>query len=210
MEPGNNYAPTTHDQMITAEVTIVIPVIPPRVDNGMFERAVTSAKNQTMPVEILYGIDHGRYGAAVVRSELTKQVVTPWVAFLDDDDELLPFHCEALLQHANETEADYVFSDWIVPEAPSFRLDSFCYGDWDPLNPMQTTITTLVRMEVAQEFGFVMPNPDQTVGRDLMGEDFEFTRRINDAGYKISHLKRVTWWWHHHGANTSGMPHRWK
>jgi hypothetical protein len=129
---------------------------------------------------------------------------TPWVAFLDDDDEFLPQHLAALLRCAAETEADYVYS---------YYTTAFCFDvlqrfgqPFDSVNPTHTTMTVLVKRELAQAVGFTPPAPTDDAG----GEDWRFTLGCVALGAKIVHHPERTWHWHHHiPGNTSGRPDRW-
>lgn len=194
-------------------ITVAIPTIPPR--EVLLTRAVASAERQTrQPHAIEIAVDRDRQGAVATRNRALDAVTTPWVAFLDDDDELLNCHLEVLLEAAIDHGADYVFSWYLIVDAAGrTRLDGDPLGHfgqpWDPENPHQTTITTLVRTELAQQVRFEQPIPGRTINGQTWGEDFTFTLGCRDAGAKILHVPRHTWLWHHHGANTSGRPDRW-
>ena len=187
-----------------ADVTVCIPTIPPR--DALMRRAVSSVEAQTLPPQhVSVFVDHAGAGASVSRNAAAADADTEWLAFLDDDDEFLPHHLQTLTDHANETGADYVFGDFAVPEYPSFRLDSFCYGEFDPAAPLQTTITVMVRRSVFQELGGYLSPQDMTrIHGDVVGEDYDFTKRCVAAGVRISHVAVVTWHWHHWGGNLSG------
>lgn len=179
----------------------------------MLSDAVDSVNRQTLErsmIEICVAVDGRHQGVVDTRNRAWRMGTAPWVAFLDDDDELLPDHLELLLDAALREDADLVFSNWRVPEAQGFKLDSFCYGEWDPENPRQTTITFLVKRSLLEELGgFQEPEPDKQVGRDHCGEDHDFILRANARGARIYHLQELTWLWHHHGSNTSGRSNRW-
>jgi glycosyltransferase involved in cell wall biosynthesis len=176
----------------------------------MLERALRSVDIQTYSqLGAIVETDTQHLGAAMTRQRGLEQVHTKWVAFLDDDDEFEPYHIESLLEHAWKTDADFVFSWYRVIGGTDPRADEFG-KPWDEYNPRQTTITTLVRTELALAVGgFVDPDDDLlSPGRQCAGEDFRFTKRINKAG-KIVHLPEKTWRWYHHSSNTSGLPTRW-
>lgn len=207
-------------------ITVVIPTIPPRVD--MLARAIQSVLDQTLFTTMRYNcagrprlrvespVDHDHEGAARTRQRGLERVATEWVAFLDDDDEFMPQHLERLLVHALFTGADYVYS-WFMIKDPSGAerpdLDPFpgqLGRPFDPARPVQTTVTTLVRTELAQSVGIrpsetAPPTPDG----HRAGEDWQFTLDCLAAGGRIEHLPERTWWWWHHGHNTSGLPDRW-
>lgn len=189
-------------------VTVVIPTIAPRA--SLLEEAVRSVYTQTMyGVEVLLVADYEHRGAAVTRHEGLMKVATPWVAFLDDDDLFMPHHLEHLMNHAEDTEADYVYSWFETLPNGCDPFPTTHYTDpWDPQNPRQTTITTLVRTDLAKEVGFLGEDRGATGDGMRAGEDWEFTLGCNRLG-KISHLVERTWYWRHWGGNTSGMGDRW-
>jgi hypothetical protein len=199
-------------------VTVVIPSIPIR--QAWLQRALDSVAAQTlsefMDVNTVVSVDRERGGAAKCRQRGLSEVETEWVAFLDDDDEFMPGHLELLLANALAFKADFVYSWFMIKDAagreqPTWDPFPANFGKpWDLKNPVQTTITTLVRTELAQSVGFDTV-PDGETGADghRRGEDFRFTLGCQAAGGKISHLPERTWWWHHHGNNTSGIPDRW-
>jgi hypothetical protein len=92
-------------------------------------------------------------------------------------------------------------------QGPVF-LGEKAFSQWDDNDPCQTTITTLVKTELARAAGGFAQFEDDgsTVDGNRRGEDHEFTLRCRAAGGEFRHVPRVTWDWYHHGANTSGMP----
>lgn len=188
------------------EITVVIPTHPARLRNGMTKRAVGSVFGQTQPATaIIVENDIFKKGAPFTRNEGLKKVTTDWVAFLDSDDQLKSYHLNALAIGAEESGADYVFS-WYDPIG--FGRDPLGHfgKQWDSENPTQTTITTLVRTELAQSVGFYTPPADATINGERYGEDFQFTMGCHAAGGKIHHVAMRTWLWNCHGMNTSGLP----
>lgn len=185
-------------------ISVVLPTHPARVRNGMTKRAVGSVLSQTRPASaIIVEQDLDRHGAAITRNRGLQKVTTPWVAFLDSDDQFKPQHLELLAKCANETDADYVFS-WY--EAVGFVSDPIPHFGkvFDPENPTHTTITTLVRTELAQEVGFLDSLTPQE--SEASNEDMLFTLGCIRMGAKIVHLPQRTWLWNFHGNNTSGHP----
>lgn len=189
--------------MAENDITVVIPSIPIRP--LFLQRAMISAIQQTQkPAALSVAIDVHREGAAATRQRALDAVQTPWVAFLDDDDAFKPQHLERLMAHALETGADYVYS-WfdVVGGTDPFPPTHFT-NPFDPNDPIETTVTTLVRTGLAKEVGF---KPLRTEGH--AGEDRYFTLECLKAGAIVSHLVEKTWYWYHHGANTSGLASRW-
>lgn len=203
--------PAAHRPIRANSITVVIPTIAPR--RHLLTRALDSVTRQSirpivdMVVEVSEDTEH--VGAAVTRQRGLEKVTTEWVAFLDDDDEFQPDHLEKLLTHALYMGADYVYSWYTVVGGTDPFPENFG-RPWNPAAPIQTTITTLVRAELAKAVGFDTV-PDGVLGEDghRRGEDHRFTLGCQNAGGVISHLPERTWIWHHHGSNTSGMPDRW-
>lgn len=187
-------------------VTVVIPTIERRGD--MLARALRSVDAQTAPpAAVIVEKDVERVGAPLTRQRGLERVTTPWVAFLDDDDEFEPFHLEALTEAAVETGADYVYS-WFTVVGGTDPFPQHFGRPWDRDNPRATTIVTLVRTDLALEVGgFIVDHDLNNPTRTSADEDWIFTLRMNEAG-TIYHLPRRTWRWHHHGTNTSGLPTR--
>lgn len=195
--------------MQSSDITVVIPSIPPRA--GMLQRAITSVLSQTFPAAgMSIALDIHREGAGRTRTRALSSVRTPWVAFLDDDDEFKPEHLGVLWVAAREHSADYVYS-WFDTQPGG--CDPFPPGHflnpWSNDSPRQTTVVTLVRTELAQSVGFDFPDDDGKVDGQRAGEDWLFTLGCMAAGAKIHHEVKRTWYWHHHGRNTSGLPTRW-
>jgi glycosyltransferase involved in cell wall biosynthesis len=190
-------------------VTAVIPSIPPRAK--MLRRAVAGVLTQTLPVDaISVAVDNHRKGAAPTRDRALRAVNTDWVAFCDDDDVWLPHHLEVLCDTAERTGADYVFSYFTIIDAAGNESAFDPLGHFgrtfNPDDPHQTTITTLVRTELAQQVGFRQPPEGAQIHGQRYGEDFQFTVECVKAGAKVVHVPQRTWLWNHHGSNTSGLP----
>jgi len=205
-------------------ITVCIPSIPPRA--ALLRRALRSVLQQTMPAAaVSVAVDLDREGAAKTRQRALDAVQTRWVAFLDDDDELLPNHLAALFV-ATEDGAEYLWSRFRIGlpgttykgggvDYTDFRdgpapLGAGTFEQWNDDQPAQTTITTLVRTELARDVGGFTPASDGgEIDGQRAGEDWDFTLRCRAAGAVFQHVPEVTWTWHHHGANTSGLPDRW-
>lgn len=182
-------------------ITVCIPSIPSR--SLSLAKAVRSVAQQTMPAAaISINIDIEREGAPASRQRALDRVDTEWVAFLDDDDMFKPIHLEHLYNHAQETGADFVYS-WfdLIGGTDPFPETHFT-NPFNPEDPIETTITTLVRTGLAKEVGFKALNR----GEINTGEDRYFTLGVMEAGGLISHLVEKTWFWFHHANNTSGLP----
>lgn len=196
------------------DVGVVTPTHPRRNREGHLLRAVDSVAMQQEPVyaHCIYN-DVDRRGAAYSRQMALNMNEQTWTAFLDSDDWFLPHHLTVLLNAAEETGADYVYSWYFLAHGPD-RIGPDGYDPvfpsthftepWDPANPRHTTMTVLVRTELAKEVGFVTVPFDGEIAH-RRGEDWEFTLKCNELG-KIHHVIQRTWVWNHHGLNTSGVP----
>lgn len=202
-------------------VTVVIPTHPARLrGEQLLGQAVASVLAQTRPPDAIeIAIDNTGAGAAPTRQAGLNRADTDWVAFLDSDDLLKPKHLELMLRHAETTGADYVYS-WfeilqtfaggqqrLIPWDPVTGDGVFPPGhylnDFDPNDPIETTMTVLVRTGLAKQVG--MRTLDR--GEANTGEDRAFTLDCLAAGAKISHLKARTWYWRHHWLDPYGrMP----
>ena len=183
-------------------VTVVTPFHEQRRANGMLERAARSVRAQTVPVEHILAEDIHHMGAAITRAHGLALVETEWTAFLDSDDEMDPDHIEQLLVCQQETGADYVYP-WFRVRGGTDPFPMFFGKPFDPERPNSTTITILVRTELAKTVNFARDPAVQ-----VSGEDFQFTLGCIAAGAKIVHLPRRSWTWHHHGKNSAGLPDR--
>lgn len=204
-------------------ISVIIPAHLSRARNGLLAEALGSVHRQTLqPDAVIVAMDVDGEGAAPTRDRALRSARTDWVAFLDSDDVFLERHLEWLLRHAEKTGADFVYS-WfeilmqypdgrreILEEDPIFPLGHYLNA-WDPENPIETTITTFVRTELAQSVGFAAI-PERVAAGHNSGEDRSFTIGCRDAGAKIEHLVRKSWLWRHHRmpngqpGNTSGLP----
>jgi hypothetical protein len=188
-------------------VTVCVCTIPPRRE--LLRRALRSIADQTLlPDAILVVADEDREGAPATRDRALARVGTEWVAFLDDDDEMLPCHLECLHGTAVETGADLVYPWFEAVGGPDPIADYFG-RPWDDAAPHVVPITTLARTEsLRRAGGFAGVPPPQSPGHGT-GEDEWLVWRLMGNGARIVHLPERTWRWHQHGANTSGRPDRW-
>lgn len=194
-------------------ITVSIASISPRQKNGFFARAVASVGQQMRPAHaISVAVDVEHEGAPPTKQRALDGVTTPWVAFLDDDDELCSWHLEQLFGWARTHQADYVFGGfWIdtgterLEDHSAFRPGHWT-EPWDDANPRETTSTILCRTELAKEVGFERL-PER--GENNTGEDWRLVNGIMRLGGKIVCMPGKTWVWHWDSMNTSGLPTRW-
>lgn len=202
--------------MPIANITVVTPSIPPRAcAGGLLDRAVESVRSQTLtPVGgHVVVLDVQKLGAAATRQRALDAVRTEWVAFLDDDDYFYPHHLQVLYDLVSVNQADYSYS-WFDGNNP-FPLHRG--RQMNVLEPHHTTMTVMVRTEIAQEAGFLQP--DGPLHQEWAGEDWQFQlkciaqirKKWGDAtaSEKIVGTRDITWCYAVHGGNTSGLPNKW-
>jgi len=182
-------------------ITVCIATHPSRQTSGLVIRAFASAAAQTMqPEAILVHNDTGRHGAGWNRRQLLNLVRTEWVAWLDSDDEWMPYHLEKLHRVAVETDSVYVYS-WFHGGDP---LGHFGLP-FNPCTPHHTTMNVLVRTDLAKEVGF----NDNAVG-PYANEDWGFITGVAklccERNLKMTHLAERTWTYHQGHGNSSGQP----
>jgi glycosyltransferase involved in cell wall biosynthesis len=132
---------------------------------------------------------------------------TKWVAFLDDDDELLPCHLEFLVDLATANGADVAYG-WFEVEGGSDPFPQHRGRQFDIADPHIFPITALVNRElVVEAAASFRDDPDGTGNWGV--QDLPFWAALWNAGGKFVGAPDITWRWHHHGANTSGVPTRW-
>lgn len=193
------------------KIGVVLPTHPPRSAKGFTQRAIQSVLQQDEPAFALcvYN-DVERRGASYARQQALEMNRCEWTAFLDSDDYFANNHLEVLSQYQRDTNADYVYTwFWMNGGADPFP-ETHRTLPWNNAEPRQTTITVMVRTELAREVGFWDVTDEHTFPDGLrVGEDYHFTLGCLNLGAKIFHVPEVrTWYWSHHGANTSGRPDR--
>lgn len=197
---------------LSDDITVVIPHIPVRT-TGLLQ-AVASVTAQNYPAsDIIITQDTRRDGAAVTRNRGLRNVTTPWVAFLDDDDVLYQHHLETLIMCARVTKADVVYPGChvrnpalggIIPTRDEWGRFGKPF-DAELLRQMSyIPVTSLVRTELAQKALF-----GPVAGSDSIYDDWGFYVRLLDLGATFVHVPVVTWLWNHDGKNTSGQADRW-
>lgn len=195
------------------DIAVCIPSIPPR--GTMLTRAIASVATQNLaPHAVCVAVDHERRGAAVTRNEAWRMARTEWVAFLDDDDELLPQHLQHCLDEAEEHGADLVYPWHFIIGPEGRRKPDLLAGQGVDFDPAELDVrnfipvTLIVRRELLEAIGgFPVPGTEDWPHQDC--EDWACWRRLVAVGAKFHHTPEVTWLWHHHGKNTSGRGDRW-
>lgn len=199
-------------------VALCITSIPPR--RQLLREAVASVIAQTRQPDVWrIAIDHNGVGAATTRNHAWRSVDADWIAFLDDDDLLLPNHLETLLAHSDDADLVYPWFELLegadplyvtqngrlvpafgVPFGEEQREYVFTSGNFIP-------VTVLVRRALLEEVGG-FPQPGSAEWPHETCEDWGCWQRLLRAGARFKHVPERTWRWRWHGQNTSGRP--WK
>lgn len=214
--------------MTIHDITVCIATIPPR--SKELRRALASVAVQTLqPATIVVEYDHEHTGAVATKNRALAAVRTPWVAFLDDDDQFLPHHLETLRWHAVDHlprtdpstgwTPDVLYSIPEVPQSPTKRDPDGRYGvPFDPEELRRRSYiqtTSLIRTDLLREVGgFQLPRLSTHPG--CVYDDWGAWLAMLDAGARFLHVPEVTFIWNHWGrgepgrpGNTSGQPTRW-
>lgn len=190
-------------------LTVLIACHPERLSNGLAGETFASVARQTMqPDTIILVNDLERAGAGRTRQKLLRMVETEWLAWVDSDDLLLPKHLEKLYNHAQETGAVFVNAWFNAPHDP-FKSPENPTGHFgkplDPCNPHHTTITFMVKTELAQEVGFRESLKDSPFSEEDWHHISGIAALCCERGLKMEHLPEKLWWWRQQGQNTSGL-----
>lgn len=186
-----------------ATVTVLIPHIPIRINE--LGRAIRSVSAQTrQPDAIVIVPDPEHTGSAATRNRGLKSVTTDFVAFVDDDDELLPHHLDELMRCQAATEADVVYPGGTVVGGhdPHDRFGK----PFDPNLLRQKSyipVTCLARTALVRGVGGFEKAPGSIY------DDWGLYLKLLNAGAKFVHHPVKTWFWHHGPQNTSGLGSRW-
>lgn len=207
-------------------VAICIPTIPKRHDR--LAEAIASVVAQTRyPDEIHVAVDFGDRsadlgdGSSPTRNRALFAASTDYVAFLDDDDVMLPDHLDLLVTAAERTGADLVYPWFTAPGASGKLADDIddltrkVYGK--PFGPdiekllrhsNHIPVTTLVRRSMAVKVGGFPPLAEAPVHPfppHQRLEDWGFLLRLLDAGAVFHHVPEITWEWRQWEGNTTSQ-----
>jgi hypothetical protein len=169
--------------------------------------------------------------AAATKNAAARRASTPWLAFLDDDDQMMPHHLAAIRNRADDgwdycqrrtvDQPDVVYSIPECPQLPGGRDPHGRYGvpfDPDELRRRSYIQTTsLIRADLFHEAGgFQLPDRTMPDGSPCPYDDWGLWLAMLDLGARFLHVPEVTFVWNHWGrgapgvpGNTSGDPARW-
>jgi len=187
-------------------ITVVIATIPSRTD--LLDRALDSVHEQSLPAtDVLVQVDINREGAAATRNRALEAVETEWVAFLDDDDELLPDHLRLCARAARLNGADVVYPGYDTAGGDD---PVNCFGipfDGELLQRRNfIPVTTLCRTALVREAGGFQAHPDE---HGDPCEDWGLWLAMHRLGATFYHLPQRTWKWNLAPGSTRGRPDRW-
>lgn len=116
-----------YDNSYMSLVTVVIPVGYPH--EHLVDVAIASVQQQTVTTSVIPYFDHQGRGAGYARNQGAAKVDTPFVVFLDADDQLEPTFIEKCLNAY--TKGHYVYTGWqglrpVMPAAENpYRGEGF-------------------------------------------------------------------------------------
>jgi len=159
------------------KIAVVTPSKPNRAQ--LLEECKASVQAQTKIVHIhSIKIDSDCKGPSTIRNEIVRELPLDidWLAFLDDDDVMLPDHLR-ILSEASE-QADVVYSlCQIECNTRPFDPQALKEANYIP-------VTALVRRSIFEQVGGFS---------DVPLEDWVLWKKILDAGGRFVYVPRVTW-----------------
>ncbi len=203
-------------------IAVCVPSIPPRRD--VLARCVAGIRAQTRPAnQVIVVTDTDGEGAGATRNRAWRQASTEWVAFVDDDDELLPDHLERCAEPFTEG-ADVVYP-WFhlggipgredplaVPSAGRLVTPlGVSFGDTQAAylrtaNFIPSAI--VVRRTLLEDVGGYPLHDTDEYRRYAGCEDWALLVRLLDAGAHFAHVPHRTWILHDDAVSTAGRPWR--
>lgn len=193
------------------DITVCIPTIPQR--RSLLRKALTSVGIQNYPAAaISIAADLKGEGSAKTRNRALWAVQTPWVAFLDDDDQLLANHLEILAKGAEESGADVIYAlPRVIGPNGQPLIRHWQWGGPEEFDPdllrkhSYITVSSLVRTEHAKACGGFRY---EKASNGASYDDHGFYLNLLNAGATFHHIHQETFIWNHHLGNTSGKPNQ--
>lgn len=174
-----------------SDVTVIVTTLDGR--QGFLDRLVASIAEQTYPANLVINKGEPALGPARNRNAALAQATTEFVAFVDDDDELLPDHIRLCREFMDATQADVVYPWFEVVGGPD-PLGWFG-RPFDPVairSANYIPVTVLARTDAVRAVGGFadMPNAERPF------EDWYLWLRMLDNDARFSHLPMRTWRWY--------------
>lgn len=145
----------------------------PTIKRPTLQRAIESANGH--PIIVLH--DKDRIGPGDIRQQMIETVKTPWVSFLDDDDTITYDYVDRLKEEiAKHPEADVIH----------FR-EYFLWGQLLPNWPVVEWGNIGICFSVKTKVALAHPFKSEPY------EDYEFVRRIHEAGGNVVFSPHITY-----------------
>jgi GT2 family glycosyltransferase len=160
-------------------IAVITPSKPNRAK--LLEECKESVRKQTYPAEIhAIEVDEQKVGPAILRNKLVAGLPPEitHVAFVDDDDLLLPSHLEIL--SAQSANADVIYS----PPTGYGSGSIHAFNPKELLSRNHIGVTSLVRRSMFEQVGGF---------QDVMYEDWDLWKRILKAGGRFVYVPIATW-----------------
>jgi glycosyltransferase involved in cell wall biosynthesis len=184
---------------VLSDITVVVPTVAER-EGPYRDATLESVRAQTLRPELLVVLDDMGAGPWGTRNLGLQSVVTPWTAFLDDDDWMLPHHLQTLMDASEDADLIYP-RPWVLDATGPFGNAWEPWGtdqDFDPERLRHHNfipITYLVRTEVAQAVGGFPPRSPGAPS------DWQYLLKLLGAGCRFAHVPERTWVWRRHRSN---------
>jgi glycosyltransferase involved in cell wall biosynthesis len=176
-------------------LAVLTPTMPGR--HLMLQKCINSIRNQTVrPYTHLIRINYDGCNAMVNSMRLAKEALSDpniqWLAMFCDDDFYYPNHIESILSVTDNADIIYTGYRTMSPDRPSVIVNQ----PHDPqiLRNVTNYITNPVcHRRVLEQTGFWRT--------DILESDWEYYRKLLDAGYRFRHTGSVSFDYVHHGDN---------
>lgn len=171
--------------MPITKVAVITPTVPSRAI--LLKECKAAVKAQTWAGEVLHAVgeDVDKVGAATMRNNLVHSLDPSykWLAFVDDDDMLMPEHLTTLVAHSEGT--DIIYSDCTEEGfTKTWKTREFNYNNVKEANYIPVTV--LMRRSMFEKVGGF---PTE----HYPGEDQWLFLNAASAGARFQYVPQVTW-----------------
>jgi glycosyltransferase involved in cell wall biosynthesis len=185
-------------------------------------RAEISIMQQTrQPDDLIVLVDEERRGAAWARNEMLSKVTTDVIAWLDDDDYLMPGHIRSCMRVLEQSpfKPDLVYPrpQMVGGRDPTAttHLGVFPVSPWGLRFSQEMAahirhvgsfipMTHAVKTESVRKIGG-FPEGRMLSDHRYQGEDERYLINLLDAGAIFEHLDQKTWYWFVNKKSTAGL-----